>query len=453
MSLNDENILHNQNFKYNREEMDTIQNIKKEFEFSNDKEDELNKLVFNFYKTFSENISIFNKNHNSKMKFEPKLYEAKDENIAKIYEKDGKLFLKSLNYENEFDKYYGQINKLKEQKKRIRQNIKKESLYETPLYKRINLNKLNDKIYEDTMINTKIKYDAFNSIFFPQNDRCLNKDNDLIFNLNMKSNYNSQGVLLFDDNIFLISRNKEEGKLINNFNIKKYYSNFLNPEIMIEISKYNDFIQENISLFLLNLSNDQNKIENPNNYDDLNNQNRIDKNNIILSSLSEIIKTTENIHVLDLINHFNNIFTPKIYNKFSLYKNIKINNHCQVLDNINSILNLENNIENDSNNSEEEEELFHEIKQYFENEMIKEINKDENTYQNFTHFYIEGNNFSKDNLKKIITFLSKENYKMFAWNYNKEETKKFGLIKNIIKVANLSNKIWFYINNNNENNN
>lgn len=38
---------------------------------------------------------------------------------------------------------------------------------------------------------------------------------------------------------------------------------------------------------------------------------------------------------------------------------------------------------------------------------------------------------------------------MFAWNYNKEETKKFGLFKNIIKVANLSNKIWFYINNNN----
>ena len=33
------------------------------------------------------------------------------------------------------------------------------------------------------MINTKIKYDSVNSIFFPQNDRCLNKDNDLIFNL------------------------------------------------------------------------------------------------------------------------------------------------------------------------------------------------------------------------------------------------------------------------------
>ena len=444
MSLND------QNNSLNIHNFNTIENIKEEFEFSNDKEDELNKIVINFYKTFSENFSSLNKNnHNSKMKFEPKLFDAKSENIAKIYEKDGKLFLKSLNYEIEFDKFYTQINIFKEQKKKNIENIKKESLLETPLYKKINLNKLNNKIYEETMINTKIKYDVINSIFFPHNDRCLNKDDNLIFNLNMKSNYNNHGVLLFDDNIFLMSRNKEEGKINN---IKKNESFFLNPEIMIEISKYNDFIQENISLFLLNLSNEQNKIENLINYDSLNKHYNIDKNNIILSNLSEIIKTTENIHALDLINHFNNIFTPKIYNKYSLNKNIKVNNPCQVLDNINSILNLEKNIEKDSENNEDEG-LFHEIKQYFENEMIKIINKDEIIYNNFTHFYIEGNNFSKDNLKMIIAFLSKENYKMFAWIYNKEETKKFGLIKNIIKVASLSNKIWFYINNNNENNN
>ena len=35
---------------------------------------------------------------------------------------------------------------------------------------------------------------------------------------------------------------------------------------------------------------------------------------------------------------------------------------------------------------------------------------------------------------------------MFAWQYNKEQTKKFGIINNIMKVANLSNKVWFYIN-------
>ena len=35
---------------------------------------------------------------------------------------------------------------------------------------------------------------------------------------------------------------------------------------------------------------------------------------------------------------------------------------------------------------------------------------------------------------------------MFVLVYNKEQTKKFGIINNIMKVDNLSNKIWFYIN-------
>ena len=35
---------------------------------------------------------------------------------------------------------------------------------------------------------------------------------------------------------------------------------------------------------------------------------------------------------------------------------------------------------------------------------------------------------------------------MFVLVYNKEQTKKFGIINNIMIVANLSNKIWFYIN-------
>jgi len=52
----------------------------------------------------------------------------------------------------------------------------------------------------------------------------------------------------------------------------------------------------------------------------------------------------------------------------------------------------------------------------------------------------------KDNWKNIISFLKKENFYMFALEYNKEQAKKFGIINNIMIVANLSNKIWFYIN-------
>ena len=35
---------------------------------------------------------------------------------------------------------------------------------------------------------------------------------------------------------------------------------------------------------------------------------------------------------------------------------------------------------------------------------------------------------------------------MFVLVYNKEQTKKFGIVNNIMEEANLSNKIWFYIN-------
>ena len=67
--------------------------------------------------------------------------------------------------------------------------------------------------------------------------------------------------------------------------------------------------------------------------------------------------------------------------------------------------------------------------------------KDIEIIQNFAHFYIEGNKCNKGNWKKIISFLNKENFYMFVLVYNKEQTKKFGIINNIMKVANLSNKI------------
>ena len=212
---------------------------------------------------------------------------------------------------------------------------------------------------------------------------------------------------------------------------------------MIEITKYDNFIEENISLFLLNLSNNQN------------NYNNSSKNNNNINTIEDIIKSTNNIHILDTLNHFNNIFTPETHNKFSLYRNIKIFNQSQTLNEINSVFDInkeeksEINITNNKLILDDEDcdmNLINDIKKYFDDETIKEINKDVEITQNFTHFYIEGNNFNKENMKKIISFLNKENFYMFAWMYNKEQTKKFGIINNIMKVANLSNKIWFYIN-------
>ena len=429
-----------------------VKSIPNEFIFSN--ECDFNSLIFSFFKTFSTHII----SHQSKIKFEPKIYDAKNDfNIATIYEKGKKLYIKSGNYENEFDDFYTKVNRHKEQKRKIRQSLKNGSLiYEVPLFKTINLNDLNEKVYEDTIFSREYKYDYISNVFYPLNDQRLDKDENIIFKLNQKSKFNNKGSLVVLDNTKIEDNedkmdedNEEMTDNNNDININNFKNEvkdiskedlayFKNNEIMIEITKYDNFIQENISLFLLNLSNNQNN-------------NDIKNNNI--NSIENILKTTENPYILDTINYFNNIFTPEIYNKFSFYKNVKINNKSQTLKEINSVLDLEEEEEGNKlkNNKlilddENDTNLINDIKKYFDEETIKEINKDIEITQNFTHFYIEGNIFSKDNFKKIISFLNKENFYMFAWQYNKEQTKKFGIINNIMKVANLSNKVWFYIN-------
>ena len=425
-----------------------VESISNEFFFSN--ESDFNSLIFSFFKSFNTNVIT----SQSKINFNPKIFEAKNDfNIATIYEKGKKLYLKSGEYENEFDDFFTKVNRHKEQKRKIRQSLKNGSLvYEVPLFKTINLNELNEKVYEDTIFSREFKYDYISNIFYPLIDQRLDKDENIIFKLNQKAKYYNKGALVILDNIKNENNEtkmeNEEIKnnndmMINNINRNDINSKdnvtlFRNDEIMIEITKYDNFIQDNISLFLLNLSNSQKS-----NKELTNNNNNI---------LEDILNTTENPHILDIINYFNNIFTPEIYNKFSFYKNIKIQNESQTLNDINSVLDIKENGEYQYKNKElqlnEEYELnlIKDIKKYFEEETIKEINKDVEITQNFTHFYIEGNTFNKDNLKKIVSFLNKENFYMFAWSFNKEQTKKLGIINNIMKVANLSDKVWFYIN-------
>ena len=423
--------------------------IQNEFIFQSDCD--FYSLVFSFFKNFSTHII----SPQSKIKFDPKIFDAKNDlNIAIIYEKEGKLLIKSGQYTNEFDDFFTKVNRHIEQKRKIRQSLKNGSLvYEVPLFKTINLNDLNEKVYEDIIFSREYKYDYIGNIFYPLNDTRLDKDENIIFKLNQKSKYYNKGALVVLENLkneYNEEKNEEidedmnDSENINQNDSKDDNINdenllyFKNNEIMLEITKYDNFIQENISLFLLNLSNN-------------NNQENKNKN---LNSIKDVLNSTENPHLLDAINHFNNIFTPELYNKFSLYKNIKINNHSQILSEINSVLNLEeenNNIKPKNNKlildeDESGNNLVNNIKKYFDEETVKEINKDIEITQNFTHFYIEGNTFNKDNWKKIISFLNKDNFYMFAWEYNKEQTKKFGIINNIMKVANLSNKIWFYIN-------
>ena len=446
-----------------------VKSIANEFIFS--PEYDSNSLVFSFFKSFSTHIT----SPQSKIKFEPKIFDAKsDLNIAVIYEKEGKLFLKSGKYENEFDDFFTKVNRYKEQKRKIRQSLKNGSLiYEVPLFKALNLNDLNEKVYEDSIFSREYKYDFISNIFYPLNDLKINKEENIIFKLNQKSKYDSKGALIVIDNENNKRENIEEkneendeeemiddNNINNNINNNNKINNFKNydkengsndnllyfksnNEIMVEITKYDNYIEENISLFLLNLSNTQD-----------NNCNYNNNTNMNINTIEDIIKSTDNPHILDAINHFNNIFTPELHNKFSLYKNIKIFNQSKTLNEINAVFDFKNDdkekeIKNSKLILDEEENdinLINDIKKYFDDETIKEINKDVEITQNFTHFFIDGNNFNKENMKKIISFINKENFYMFAWSYNKEQTKKFGIINNIMKVANMSNKIWFYIN-------
>ena len=420
-----------------------VKSIQNEFIFSS--ECDFNSLIFSFFKTFSSYIT----QPQSKIKFDPKIFDAKsDLNISIIFEKDGKLYIKSGKYENEFDDFFTKVNRHKEQKRKIRQSLKNGSLvYEVPLFKTISMTDLNGKVYEDTIFSREFKYDCISNIFYPSNESRIKDEENIIFKLNQNSkiNNNKGTLVVIEDDQDKIENNtpiKNEPKEQGNDN-GVYFSN---NEIMIEITKYDNFIEENISLFLLNLSNNQNN----------ENRNISLMNNI--NTIEDIIKSTNNIHILDTLNHFNNIFTPVSYNKFSFNKNIKIFNPSQILNEMNSVFDIKKEekekeekkeIKNNKLILDEEDcdiNLINDIKKYFDEETIKEINKDVEITQNFTHFYIEGNNFNKENMKKIISFLNKENFYMFAWMYNKEQTKKFGIINNIMKVANLSNKIWFYIN-------
>ena len=52
----------------------------------------------------------------------------------------------------------------------------------SPLFKTINLNDLNEKVYEDTIFSREYKYDYIGNIFYPLNDTRLDKDENIMRN-------------------------------------------------------------------------------------------------------------------------------------------------------------------------------------------------------------------------------------------------------------------------------
>ena len=92
-------------------------------------------------------------------------------------------------------------------------------------------------------------------------------------------------------------------------------------------------------------------------------------------------------------------------------------------------------IEQNSEQSQETNELYIEIKTELEKKE-KEINTNlQRTEINF--LYIDSKTMSKKEIEKIAKIIKKLNCKMFAWYFDTEETKKFG-IENCIQIGTIS---------------
>ena len=213
-----------------------VKSIQNEFIFSS--ECDFDSLIFSFFKSFSNHITL----PSSKIKFDPKIFDAKNDfNIAIIYEKENKLYIKSGKYENEFDDFFTKVNRHKEQKRKIRQSLKNGSLvYEVPLYKTINMTDLNGKFYEDTIFTREFKYDFISNIFYPFHEQKIIKEENIIFKLNQTSKYYNKGTLVLIDN--------------NNNDNEKIDSNEISEEInMNNINKKNDKDKKDMIFFIFSL--------------------------------------------------------------------------------------------------------------------------------------------------------------------------------------------------------
>ena len=395
--------------------------------------DKIEKIIILFYQDFNKKIASFN--NISKYLKNPDFFNLIDINdFAEIYSIENILKIKSEIEEKNFDKYFQEI-KLKKQKN---DNLKK--FEDLTIYKTINLNNLNSDYFENIYINNNL----YGFLEIKINREIYTNDYFLKYIENKENN--STKKILIDD-------------IINNdcFNNKYFYSN----NIELEILPLNELLFENISYCLINKIFKNYFFEKlfPNYFNNINYEKILDN----------YINKINNYYLLDIIEYFSFFITgSSLTNKHYDYLEIKIfmrkvfnlnfENKKRIgkeKKNKNINKNNNNNISININNSSiyknyKNELLYDEIKNELEKKE-KLINLNNNNINNkfkYTHFYINNVNFSKEQYEIIIKFLQKNNYKLFCWYHNKEETIKMG-IKNILKVGFLKTKnLYFYLNTN-----
>lgn len=269
-----------------------------------------------------------------------------------------------------------------------------ESNLHLSLYKPLKLNLLKNKIFMDVFIKNTLPASLETKL-----NKYIYKDDIYLKYILQKEEKIKKGVLLPP--------------------LRGYETFFIHDEIQVEITPINDIVYANLSSSLTSLIKDTDNIS-------------------LLSSINDIISHLDNYHMLCYVEYFIAMFALQVKLNDNPLSRIRKENFKKLMQSVRKKKNKKENIapiEQNSEQSQETNELYIEIKSELEKKE-KEINTNlQRTEINF--LYIDSKTMSKKEIEKIAKIIKKLNCKMFAWYFDTEETKKFG-IENCIQIGTIS---------------
>ena len=269
-----------------------------------------------------------------------------------------------------------------------------ESNLHLSLYKPLKLNLLKNKIFMDVFIKNTLPASLETKL-----NKYIYKDDIYLKYILQKEEKIKKGVLLPP--------------------LRGYETFFIHDEIQVEITPINDIVYANLSSSLTSLIKDTDNIS-------------------LLSSINDIISHLDNYHMLCYVEYFIAMFALQVKLNDNPLSRIRKENFKKLMQSVRKKKNKKENIapiEQNSEQSQETNELYIEIKAELEKKE-KEINTNlQRTEINF--LYIDSKTMSKKEIEKIAKIIKKLNCKMFAWYFDTEETKKFG-IENCIQIGTIS---------------
>lgn len=269
-----------------------------------------------------------------------------------------------------------------------------ESNLHLSLYKPLKLNLLKNKIFVDVFIKNTLPASLETKL-----NKYIYKDDIYLKYILQKEEKIKKGVLFPP--------------------LRGYETFFIHDEIQVEITPINDIVYANLSSSLTSLIKDTDNIS-------------------LLSCINDIISHLDNYHMLCYVEYFIAMFALQVKLNDNPLSRIRKENFKKLMQSVRKKKNKKENIapiEQNSEQSQETNELYIEIKAELEKKE-KEINTNlQRTEINF--LYIDSKTMSKKEIEKIAKIIKKLNCKMFAWYFDTEETKKFG-IENSIQIGTIS---------------